>query len=246
MRPVATLLLAGLALLPGPARAQKPADVEKAILEATNEYRVENKLAKLTPDETLIKIAQGHARALARADKFGDSGDDGHVLNGKNFGDRAKEGGYTFRYLAENVGWNRGFKGPAAKVMSDWKKSPLHRKNLLTAQVTDVGIGAAQGKSGRWYFVQMFGRPPARQVKIKVQLANRTKHTIRFQAGPTKGELKEGEKGILNLEQSQGKFKIRITWPDDKKATADLADRTKYAFVEKEKGVFEFVKVGDL
>jgi hypothetical protein len=31
---------------------------------------------------------------------------------------------------------------------------------MLLADVSELGVGAAQGRSGRWYFVQIFGRPP--------------------------------------------------------------------------------------
>jgi uncharacterized protein YkwD len=30
---------------------------------------------------------------------------------------------------------------------------------MLLPDVSEIGVGAAQGKSGRWYFVQLFGRP---------------------------------------------------------------------------------------
>jgi uncharacterized protein YkwD len=45
-------------------------------------------------------------------------------------------------------------------MMDGWKNSPGHRRNLLLAQVTEIGVGAAKGRSGRWYFVQLFGSPP--------------------------------------------------------------------------------------
>jgi len=32
---------------------------------------------------------------------------------------------------------------------------------LLIPDINEIGVGAAQGKSGRWYFVQVFGRPHA-------------------------------------------------------------------------------------
>jgi len=50
---------------------------------------------------------------------------------------------------------------PSAAMMDDWKRSPGHRRNMLTPNITEIGVGAAQGKSGRWYFVQVFGRPHA-------------------------------------------------------------------------------------
>ena len=40
---------------------------------------------------------------------------------------------------------------------------------MLLPDVTELGVGAAQGNSGRWYFVQVFGRPeepPRKQALI--------------------------------------------------------------------------------
>jgi uncharacterized protein YkwD len=61
--------------------------------------------------------------------------------------------------VAENVGYQLNKPDPAGSMMQGWEASPGHRRNLLLADVTELGVGAAQGKSGRWYFVQVFGRP---------------------------------------------------------------------------------------
>jgi len=246
MQRVAILVLA-VPLLAQPVRAQKPADVEKAILTAANAYRAKNGAGKLARDATLDAIAQKHAQALARVDKFGDNDRNGHILDGKDFTDRAKAGGYKPAYLAENVGWNKGFKDPAAKIMKDWIGSPPHRKNLVEKMANQTGIGAARGKSGRWYFVHLFGLPLTEQTMIKAALENRTKQTIKFTIGTKKYELKAGEKAVFTHSQPSGKVQISITWPNAKKAeTSDLDDKIRYAFEETKKGGFEFKKVGAL
>jgi uncharacterized protein YkwD len=246
-RPVILLLACSVLLAGQPARAQKPADVEKAIFESSNAYREKKEVGKLSREATLDKIAQGHAQAMARMDRYGDDDRNGHIVDGKGPRDRVKAGGYEFLYLAENVGWNRGFKDPAGKIMNDWIRSPLHQKNLLTKTVTQTGIGAAKSKSGRWYFVQLFARPFPKTIRIKVAIENRTGQTIKFQIGSNRYELKADQKATFNHSQAAGKVQIRITWPDVEAAqTSELADKTRYAFVEKKKGVFEFTKVGAL
>jgi uncharacterized protein YkwD len=154
------------------AKAAAPSSVsvngyEQKVIAATNAFRRENGLAALTPDVRLIEIAQAHARNMARQDKFGDSDRNGHILDGKNVEYRIKTGGYAFGRIAENVGYQLNRPDNAASMMQGWKESSGHRRNMLLSDVTGIGVGAAHGKSGRWYFVQLFGRPAqtARPVK---------------------------------------------------------------------------------
>ena len=144
---------------PAPPASVKVSGIEQKIIEATNAFRAENHLDPLKPSVRLIVIAQKHARNMARQDKFGDTDKNGHVLDGKSLSDRIQAGGYEFGRVAENVGYQLNKPDPADSMMEGWKTSPGHRRNLLLADVTEIGVGAAQGKSGRWYFVQVFGRP---------------------------------------------------------------------------------------
>ena len=55
----------------------------------------------------------------------------------------------------ENVAYNWGGKNPAAKVLSQWIKSPGHNRNLLAngRNVQSVSVFVSGGK---WWFCQMF------------------------------------------------------------------------------------------
>ena len=144
---------------PRPARVSVNA-LEQKVVEATNVFRRENQLGALKPNVRLVNIAQGHARNMAAQDKFGDTDKNGHVLDGRGVEARIKTGAYAYGRVAENVGYQLHRQDPAASMMEAWKASPGHRRNMLLADVNETGVGAAQGKSGRWYFVQLFGRPP--------------------------------------------------------------------------------------
>ena len=133
---------------------------EQKVIEGTNAFRRRSGLAALDPDVRLITIAQAHAHNMARQDKFGDSDKNGHVLDGKGMEYRIKAGGYDFGRVAENVGFENVRSDPAVAMLDGWKNSTGHRRNMLLPDVTEIGVGAALGKSGRWYFVQLFGRPP--------------------------------------------------------------------------------------
>jgi uncharacterized protein YkwD len=145
-----------------PAKIAAPASVninglEQQVIRATNVFRGQNTLAPLKPSPQLIALAQTHARNMARQDKFGDSDKNGHILDGRNFEDRIRASGYPFARAAENVGYELNKPEPAAAMMDDWKNSPGHRRNMLTPEINELGVGVAQGRSGRWYFVQVFG-----------------------------------------------------------------------------------------
>jgi uncharacterized protein YkwD len=143
--------------------------LEQKVIDATNSFRVENGLLPLKPKVQLIVVAQNHARNMARQDKFGDSDDNGHILDGHNFESRIKVSGYTFERVAENVGYQLRHQDSAGSMMQDWKHSSGHRRNMLLPDITEIGVGAAQGRSGRWYFVQVFGRPlkPIKQTLLR-------------------------------------------------------------------------------
>jgi uncharacterized protein YkwD len=143
---------------PVPPASVKVNGLEQKVIEATNGFRRDNRLDPLKPSVRLITIAQTHARNMARQDKFGDTDKNGHVLDGKSLKDRIQAGGYEFGRVAENVGYQLNKRDPADSMMQGWETSPGHRRNLLLADVTEIGVGAAQGGSGRWYFVQVFGR----------------------------------------------------------------------------------------
>jgi hypothetical protein len=225
------------------AGAETPAEIEKKILEAANDYRAKNDVGKLVIDNRLNRIAQLHAKALAKADKFGDDDRNAHVLDGKGPLDRVKAGKYEFARITENVAYNIGSRDPAEDAMKGWIASPGHQKNLVDKLVTQTGIGAAKGASGRWYFVQMFGRPLRRQTLVEVQIENQTEKPIRFRIGANSHALKPGGKGSYVYRQAAGKVKIRITWPGaSKEEIADLEDVTSYAFRYKKEYSFEKIE----
>lgn len=132
---------------------------ENRVIEATNAFRSDHGLATLRTNARLIAIAQNHARNMARQDRYGDNDRNGHVLDGKNVEYRIKAAGYPFARIAENVGYQLNRPDSVASMMDGWKGSRGHRRNMLEPELTEIGVGAAQGKSGRWYFVQVFGRP---------------------------------------------------------------------------------------
>jgi uncharacterized protein YkwD len=165
----ARLLTAALVLLMvAPLLGQQPLVSDKmteAVLEEVfaliNKLRQGKGLPALKRQADLDKLARDHAANMGRQDKFGDDGKNGHVLDWKGFEDRLKASPYKYKIAAENLHASQGF--PAAKVASvaakSWKDSPGHWKTICNGNLTETGVGVARGKSGKWYFVQVFGTP---------------------------------------------------------------------------------------
>jgi serine/threonine protein kinase/uncharacterized protein YkwD len=137
-------------------------DLEKArarAIELVNGLRKEEGQLPLKVNAELVRIAQGHANNMARQDKYGDDDKDGHTLDGKHFTDRTKESTYPFGAAGENNHRNRNAADPTALAAMSWKKSPASYKTLTTPHYTETGMGVAVGKSGYWYFCQVFATP---------------------------------------------------------------------------------------
>jgi uncharacterized protein YkwD len=133
---------------------------QEAIVRLTSEFRKSQKLSGLTANDKLMKAAQDHADNLARQDKAGDDGRNAHILDGKTPHDRVVLSGYKSAADGENIGILRPSANPVPTAMNGWKLSPGHRKTMLFEPFTEMGVGLAKGaKSGRWYVVQVFGRP---------------------------------------------------------------------------------------
>src|SRR5581483_2169073 len=184
----------------------------KAILKATNEFRKSNKLPPLTLDEKLTEAAQGHANNLAKQDKYGDDNRNPHVLDGKNAEDRVKAAGYEGKATRENIARMNAAAGAWQRAMAAWKKSTIHRTNLLATDVDEIGIGLAQSNTGSWYFCQVFSSPTERRALLQFKLENKTNKSIEVQFSWEK----EGRTVKPNASQT---FECRVGTPEEARLT---------------------------
>ncbi len=152
------------------------AKTEIAIVELTNAFRRENKLAPVKPDATLAKAARAFADYLAHTDTFS------HTADGRRPVDRIKAAGYAYCDFAENLALNLDSEGfetrkLAGEVVEGWKGSPGHRKNMLLPNVSEIGVAVAraESKDPKYVSVQLFGRPQSLSYSFKIRnLAGRT------------------------------------------------------------------------
>jgi uncharacterized protein YkwD len=123
------------------------AAADTSTLEAVNALRTEAGRGPIAWSDSLETIAGAHAADMARRGEMSHRGADG-----SGPADRARDAGYRFCRIAENVA--RGHRSEAA-VIAAWDGSRAHRRNMLDRNVTRMAIARAPGN----YWVMLLARP---------------------------------------------------------------------------------------
>jgi uncharacterized protein YkwD len=135
-----------------PARKETP---QETFFRLTNEYRQKHNRTILKHNKQLTAAAQKHAENLARQNKWGDDGKNGHVLDSRTPFDRSTAEGYE-AFVAENLTkFPRG--GSPAGALQSLDGSPPHRSIMLDPRFTELGVGMARSKTGVVIYCQVFG-----------------------------------------------------------------------------------------
>jgi len=167
-------------------------DLSKAtqlIIDQTNEFRKQEKQPAVGVSKELTKAAEYFAQFMAKTGKYSHEADD------KKPAERAKEHGYEYCIVLENIAYvsnSEGFttEALAKEFVKGWQDSPGHRKNMLDPDVTDTGVAIARSEeSGRYYAVQMFGRPKSKAIEF--QITNRADVEIEYKVGDEEFKLPE-------------------------------------------------------
>lgn len=156
--------------LPGLTRAADPSlirEVERAIVEQTNDFRKENDLPTVELDENLNACASEFANFMAKTGKYG------HQADGRRPAQRAEAAGYQYCVVRENIAYrtNTGevtASGLIEVFVQGWIDSPPHRENMLADYVTETGVGVATTDGVTYYAVQLFGRPKSAAISLTV------------------------------------------------------------------------------
>jgi uncharacterized protein YkwD len=122
------------------------------VIELVNTERTASGLQPLTTNELLRQAAQDYAQRMADLGFFSHT----DPYTGQQPWDRAKAAGYSWSYIGENIA--AGQRSPQ-EVMNSWMNSPGHRENILSPNVTEIGVGVYKGGSVGMYWVQLFGHP---------------------------------------------------------------------------------------
>ena len=134
---------------------------------------MEQGLGRLALEPALARAARGFADYMARTDHYG------HTADGTQPADRASERGYDYCLVSENIAYQYSSEPLATaelarRYVEGWKDSPGHRKNMLEPAATDMAVAVARSsRTGRFYAVQMFGRPRSQAIEFRVTNAAR-------------------------------------------------------------------------
>lgn len=123
------------------------ANLVNNILSLTNQFRKSQGLPPLMMKQQLNALAQKHSADMARG-RVGF----GHAGFGKRDAKATREikGLHSF---AENVAYGAT---SAKEVVTMWKNSPGHRRNML-GNYKYIGIGTAKDRKGQIYYTEVFG-----------------------------------------------------------------------------------------
>lgn len=165
------LLALVLLLLPCAATLARAADADDAataVIARTNALRARNGLSPLQSSDALMRTAHDFAAYMARTGRYG------HEADGRTPDTRAKAHGYDACIVDENIGWIQRATPQSPQALADafaggWENSPPHRRNMLDPDVTETGVAIERHDStGRWYAVQMVGRPLSGGISFSV------------------------------------------------------------------------------
>ena len=151
-------------------------EIEKLVIEFTNEWRVSAGLQPLRHDAAISDIARSHSEDMARLGLMS------HDIGGRDPTDRAMTAGYNCRAyrgdgsysygLSENVAehprvtqwvgrgrsyrpvdYDRDAEEAARGLVQGWMSSPGHRKNILDRDSRRIGVGIAIQETTEYGFV---------------------------------------------------------------------------------------------
>lgn len=172
------------------AAAQSPtADLAQAtrlVIEGTNALRHTQGLESVRAEPRLARAAGEFAEYMARTGKYG------HEADGRDPTQRALAQRYDYCLVLENIAYHYnslGFRTAelAKHLVDGWRDSPPHRRNMLNAGVTDIGVGVARAANGYYYGVQMLGLP--RSASVKFEVRNESRRTVRYRLGEDEREV---------------------------------------------------------
>ena len=118
-----------------------------------NQERSKSGLTPLAEQSQLTQTARSHAEDMACNDFFEHvSPTEGGVT------DRVSAQGYDFSAVGEIIA---GGYADSEAVVAGWMESVAHRKNILSSEFTQIGVGFAEWESSEFgtYWVVVFGKP---------------------------------------------------------------------------------------
>ncbi|CAM3639343.1 SafA/ExsA family spore coat assembly protein [Cytobacillus oceanisediminis] len=131
-----------------PTLSKTTVSVEEQVVQLVNQERAKYGLKPLKSNWELARVARYKSQDMINKRYF----DHNSPTYGSPF-DMMKSFGITYRTAGENIA--AGQKTPQ-EVVKAWMNSEGHRKNILSANYTEIGVGYTQGGYYGHYWTQMF------------------------------------------------------------------------------------------
>ena len=174
-----------------------------AIITLTNNARALSGLPPLKENQLLNSIAESRANDMLEKQYFA------HVSpTGQQASDIAQSVGYRYKIIAENIGSGDFYTNQ--KIIDNWMQSPGHRRNILSAEVEDIGAAVLKGKmkgAETYITVQIFGLQsplvsehtcvvPSKSLLTDIDLKKAEIETLRDQLNRLKHEIDAEKESI--------------------------------------------------
>jgi len=192
----------------------EPSAVAEHVVQQTNGFRQHEGRDQVAWNAKLASTARDFAQLMARTDRYG------HHADGRRPSERAKQHGYDYCIVAENIAYqyrSTDFASDelAQALVEGWKHSPPHRRNMLDHDVVDTSVGVAKSStSGRWYAVQMFGLPQSAQMTFHV--TNDAGTTVKYRVGDRTFDLAPR---VTRTHERCGTTQLIVDWPGEQPDT---------------------------
>ncbi len=164
-------------------------EMEKAMARRVNQDRAAQGLGPLGYDEALADVARYHANDMQKNKFFAHDSPTSGSLD-----DRLAKAGYIAAVGRENLAEANGVDTAEEGLL----KSPGHRANILSKDVTHIGVGIVKGGLGdpnNFLFVQVFARPVEKESPSETRAKVLGKIAT---ARSSRGLATIGESSVLN------------------------------------------------
>ncbi|MBI1971646.1 MAG: hypothetical protein HYS52_02255 [Candidatus Wildermuthbacteria bacterium] len=187
--------------LRGPETPPQAASVltKQGVLQWTNVHRFQSGLVSLLSNARLDVAASKKLQDMFARQYFA------HVApTGEGAGDLAKDAGYEFISIGENLALGN-YQDDKALAQA-WMDSPGHRANILKGSHREIGIAVGKGifeEKELWLAVQIFGAPsslcPRPDVPLQTQIED-----AQLEIGGIENELSQMREEIENTRPKRG------------------------------------------
>ncbi len=125
--------------------------IEHQVIQLVNQERAKYGLSSLRPNWELSRVARHKSQDMRDNHYFSHTS----PIYGSPF-EMMKAYRINYSYAGENIAMGQT---TVQKVMESWMNSEGHRKNILNSNFTVIGVGYAEGGTGKYYWTQMFIKP---------------------------------------------------------------------------------------